>query len=233
MPQKIPGLFQPAQHKTQTGPIYVVPGLPGSTTYICTSYPSHEQNWLSHSLVDTQRTTVESAEARNGSLRMARTRGVGLFRMDSLCPYLHVISMHARTSVALTCPSATRLSLSTGIMPAWAMSAGEVLQEELAAAACFYCCLLLLQVVLLLHKGTHTRCRVPERIASQRQCCLKRARRTKSGLRPSRGKLGQSKASGKFSANRKQLSNLISTVFSSTIICFPNMTNFARSNKKC
>ena len=58
-----------------------------------------------------------------------------------------------------------------GAMPAWAMSAGEVLQEDLAASACFFCCLLvlLLQVVLLLHEGTHTRCRVPERIASQRQ----------------------------------------------------------------
>ena len=54
-------------------------------------------------------------------------------------------------------------------MPAWAMSAGEVLQEELADAACFFCCLLLLlQVVLLFHEGTHTRCRVPERIASQK-----------------------------------------------------------------
>ena len=53
-----------------------------------------------------------------------------------------------------------------GAMPAWAMSAGQVLQEELAAAACFFCCLLL----LLLHEGTHTRARcrvVPERIASQ------------------------------------------------------------------
>ena len=55
-------------------------------------------------------------------------------------------------------------------MPAWVTSAGEVLQEELAAAGCFfcYCLLLLLLQVLLLHEGTHTRCRVPERIASQR-----------------------------------------------------------------
>ena len=36
------------------------------------------------------------------------------------------------------------------------MSAGEVLQEELAAAACFFCCLLLLLLqVLLLHESTH------------------------------------------------------------------------------
>ena len=57
-----------------------------------------------------------------------------------------------------------------GAMPAWATSAGEVLQEELAAAAaCFFCCLLLLLLqVLLLHEGTNTRCVVPERIARQR-----------------------------------------------------------------
>ena len=36
-----------------------------------------------------------------------------------------------------------------GAMPAWALSAGEVLQEERAAAACFFCCVLL----LLLHPG--------------------------------------------------------------------------------
>ena len=42
---------------------------------------------------------------------MARTRGAGLFR----CPYLHVMSIHAHTRVALTCPSAIRRSLSTGI----------------------------------------------------------------------------------------------------------------------
>ena len=121
-----------------------------------------------------------------------------------------------------------------GAMPALAMSAGEVLQKELAAAACFFCCLLLLlQVVLLLHEGTHTRCRVLERSASQRQRCLKRARSKKSGLSPSRGKLGQSEASGKFSANRKQLSNLMLTIFGSTKISFPNMTNLAISSQIC
>ena len=124
-----------------------------------------------------------------------------------------------------------------GAMPTWAMPAGEVLQEELAAAACFFCCLLLLllQVLLLLHEGTHTRCRAPASVspASQRQLCLKRERSKRSGLRPSRGKLGQSKASGKFSANRKQLSNLISTTFGSTVICFPNMTNLAISSQIC
>ena len=121
-----------------------------------------------------------------------------------------------------------------GAMPAWATSAGEVLQEELAAAACFFCCLLLLLLqVLLLHEGTHPRCRVPKRIASQRQRCLKRARSKKSGLRHPRGKLGQSKAPRRFSASRKQPSNLISTIFGSTIICFPNMTNLAISSQIC
>ena len=120
-------------------------------------------------------------------------------------------------------------------MPAWAMSAGEVLREELAAAACFFCCLLLLllQVVRLLHEGIHTRCRVPERIASQMNRCLKRAKSKKSVLRPSRAKLGQSEASGKFSANRKHLSNLISTILGATIICFPNITNLVISSQIC
>ena len=115
-----------------------------------------------------------------------------------------------------------------GAMPAWATSAGEVLQEELAAAAaCFFCCLLLLLLqVLLLHEGTKTRCRVPEpiAIARQRQRCLKRARGKKSGVRHSRGKLGQSKASGEILANRMQRSNLTSLMYGSTIICFPNIT---------
>ena len=57
-----------------------------------------------------------------------------------------------------------------GAMPAWAMSASEVLQGELAATACFFWCfLLLLLQVLLLHGGTHTSCRVHECIASRRQ----------------------------------------------------------------
>ena len=58
----------------------------------------------------------------------------------------------------------------TWVMPAWAMSAGEVLREELAAAACFFCCLLLLllQVVRLLHEGIHTRCRVHASVSPAR-----------------------------------------------------------------
>ena len=47
----------------------------------------------------------------------------------------------------------------------------------------------------------------------------------KSGLRNSRGKLGQSKASGEFSANKMQRSNLVSPIYGSTMICFPNMSN--------
>ena len=122
-----------------------------------------------------------------------------------------------------------------GALPAWVTSAGEVLQEELAAAGCFfcYCLLLLLLQVLLLHEGTHTRCRVPERIIRQRQRCLKRARSKKSGLRHYRGKLGQSKASGESLANRMQRSNLIRPIHGSTIICFPNMTNLPIFNYIC
>ena len=115
-----------------------------------------------------------------------------------------------------------------------AMSAGEVLQEELAAAACFFCCLLLLLLqVLLLHEGPNTRCRVPERIARQRQRCLKRARSKKSGVRHSRGKFGQSKASGEILANRMQRSNLVSPINDSTIISFPNMTNLPIFSQIC
>ena len=47
----------------------------------------------------------------------------------------------------------------------------------------------------------------------------------KSGLRHSRGKLGQFKASEEFSANRMQRSYLISLIYGSTIICFPNITD--------
>ena len=83
---------------------------------------------------------------------------------------------------------------------------------------------LLLQV-LLLHEGTNTRCRVAEGVARQRQRCVKRARSKKAGVRHSRGKLGQSKASGDFLANRMQGSTLISPIYGSNIICCPNMTN--------
>ena len=47
--------------------------------------------------------------------------------------------------------------------------------------------MLMLQLVLLLHEGTHALQSTRERIASQRQHCLKRERTGKSGLRPSRG----------------------------------------------
>ena len=40
----------------------------------------------------------------------------------------------------------------------------------------------------------------------------------------SRGKRGQSKASGEILANRMQRSNFISPIYGSTIICFPHMT---------
>ena len=84
-----------------------------------------------------------------------------------------------------------------GAMPAWAMSESEVLQGELAATACFFSCfLLLLLQVLLLHGGTHTSCRVHECIASRRQRSQTGKKQQVSGVCYSRGKLGQSKASG-------------------------------------
>ena len=64
-----------------------------------------------------------------------------------------------------------------GAVAAWAMPAGEVSQEELEAAACFFCCLLLLLLqVLLLHEGIRAADDAPERIASQRQHCVKQAK---------------------------------------------------------
>ena len=110
-----------------------------------------------------------------------------------------------------------------GAIPAWAMSAGEVLQEELAPGTCFFCCLLLLLLkVLLLHEGTHTRCRRCTRANRQPEATLSQTGK-KSSLCHSSGKLGQSKACGEFSANRMQPSNLISPIYGSTIICFPNI----------
>ena len=120
-------------------------------------------------------------------------------------------------------------------------SMGHVSRRGFARRACC-CCLLLLTRYGAAAPGpavargyTHTLqiMFVPERIASQRQRCLKRARSKKSGLRHSRGKLGQSKRPGSFSANRMQRSNLVSPKYGSTIICFLSMTNlFAYSIRR-
>ena len=111
-PEKKIGPF-PASSAQHTDSTYVVPGPPAPTTYLA---PHSRQAKLVLILTHKtrRRTTVASAEARNGSWRMARTQGVGLFRLfsASIC----MSSMHARTSVALTCPIATRRSLSTGIL---------------------------------------------------------------------------------------------------------------------
>ena len=111
-------------------------------------------------------------------------------------------------------PSLFASSVKIGAMPAWAMSAGDILQEELAAAACFFPCLLLplLQVVLLLHHGIHTRCRVPASVSPARGNVVSKGKEPRSIIyAPLGGSLAKSEASGKFSANREQLSNLIST----------------------
>ena len=112
-------------------------------------------------------------------------------------------------------PSLFGSSADIGAMPTWAMLAGEILQEELAAAACFFPLLVAAAAAggIAVARGyTHAWQGSHERIASQRQRCLKRERTKKYNLCPSRGKLGQSKASGKFSANRKRLSNPTSTI---------------------
>ena len=110
-------------------------------------------------------------------------------------------------------------------------SMGHVSRRYSARRTCC-CCLLLPLLVAAAAAGgaavapryTHALQSTRERIASQRQRCLKRERTKKYNLRPLRGKLGQIRSVREFSANRKQLSNLISTIFGSTLICFPNMT---------
>ena len=86
---------------------------------------------------------------------------------------------------------------------------------------CICSSLLLLLQMLLLHEGTRAADDVPEHVARQRSNAV--SNRQKSDLGRSRRKLGQSKTSGEFSANRRQWSYLISLVFGSTLICFPNM----------
>ena len=73
--------------------------------------------------------------------------------------------------------------------------------------------------------GVHTRAAEYTSVSPAGGNVLKRASSNKSGLCYSRGKLGQSKASGEFSANRMQRSNLLSLIFGSTIFCFPKMSN--------
>ena len=70
-----------AQHTDST---YLVPAPPAPTTYLAPHRWQSKAGSHTHSLVDTRRrTTVESAEARNGSWVMAWTRGVGRFRLIS------------------------------------------------------------------------------------------------------------------------------------------------------
>ena len=75
-----------------------------------------KQSWFSYSLTR-RHTTTDHRRERGGS---ERELGYGVdagrraFSVN-LCPYLHVTSMNACTSVALTCSSATGRTLSTGI----------------------------------------------------------------------------------------------------------------------
>ena len=106
-----------------------------------------------------------------------------------------------------------------GATPAWSLSAGEVLQKELDAAAGLFCFLLLLLFqVLLLHDGIQNAADdVPERIASQRQRCLTRARDVLHATLAARFANPRRPEN---SANRMQRSNIISPINGSTIICF-------------
>ena len=85
-------------------------------------------------------------------------------------------------------------------MSVWAMSASEVLQQELAAA-CFFCCslLLLLLQVLLLHEDTHTRCRCRTRAYRQPEATLSQTGK-KQEIRsaPLSGQAWPIQASGEF-----------------------------------
>ena len=121
-----------------------------------------------------------------------------------------------------------------GAMPAWAMSAGEVLREELAAVACFFCCsLLLLLQVLLWHEGTNTRCRVPEGIARQRQRCLNGRQASlvyatlgRSLANPNRPeKFWPTECSGRVSFHP--------SIYGSTSTCFPNVINLLTMETRC
>ena len=108
---------------------------------------------------------------------------------------------------------------------AWSVSGGEVLQDELAAAAaCFFRCLLLLLQhapgAAVARGYTHALQMMYPSVCPARGNVVSTGK--KSGLRQSRGKLGQSKASGKLSASRMKRSTLISPINGSNIICFPN-----------
>ena len=133
-------------------------------------------------------------------------------------------------------PSLFGSSADIGAMPTWAMLAGEILQEELAAAACFFPLLVAAAAAggaAVAPRYKHALQSTRERIASQRQRCLKRERTKKYNLRPSRGKLGQIRSVRKvFGQQGTAVESHIDHI-SSTIICFPNMTKLAISSEIC
>ena len=97
---------------TSTDRTYVVPGPPAPTTYA----PHSPQENLA--LIRTRRhTTTDHRRERGGSEQeIAYGADAGSWAVYvALCPHSHVTSMHARTSMALTCPSDTHRSLSTDI----------------------------------------------------------------------------------------------------------------------
>ena len=111
-----------------------------------------------------------------------------------------------------------------GAMKAWAMLAGEGLKKSLlplraSSAACCVCC-----SRCCCSKRVHTRCRMMYRAYRQPEVALAQTGK-KSGLRHSRGKLGQSEASGEFLSNRMQRSNINPPIHGFIMMCLPNMTN--------
>ena len=107
-------------------------------------------------------------------------------------------------------------------------SMGHVSRRGFVRRACCCCLLLLLHVAAAAAGGAAVAPGYTHALQSTRAYRPPEAKLSQTGKKqevwstPLSGKFGQSKASGKFSANRKQLSNLISTIFGSTIICLLN-----------
>ena len=116
-------------------------------------------------------------------------------------------------------------------------SMGHASQRGFARRSCC-CCLLLLLLVVAAAPGAavargYQHARQSTRGFRQAEAALSHRARSKSGVRHSRGKFGQSKASGEILANRMQRSNLVSPINDSTIISFPNMTNLPIFSQIC
>ena len=103
--EKFRPLPAPSSSMNSTEHIEHLPGPPALTAYDTSQLTVDKQVSLLYALLDTRRrATVDRTEARNGSQRKARTRGVGLFRLPSAPTYLHVLERtFVRTTVATPC----------------------------------------------------------------------------------------------------------------------------------